>query len=136
MGLKVLGEEPFQISYHYGEGSGAVWIHDFSMMTRAETPIVLDEVRDKFHECFARVFAGHNADDGFNKLVLGANLDWRQVLVLRATASSCCRRASPSRRATWRRRSPTIRDSPRRSSRCSAPVSILPSPVPRRRSGA
>ena len=84
MGLKVVGEEPFEVSYRYGDGTGAVWIHDFHMRTRSGAAVDLAAVRDQFHETFARVFVGTIGDDGFNKLCLGAGLEWRDVLILRA----------------------------------------------------
>jgi glutamate dehydrogenase len=84
MGLKVIGEEPFEVDYHYGDGAGEVWVHDFHMETRDGAEVELGTVRDRFHECFVRVFEGDNADDGFNKLVLGAGLGWREILILRA----------------------------------------------------
>ena len=84
MGLKVVGEEPFEISYRYGDGTGAVWIHDFSMRTRSGAGVELKSVREKFHQTFARVFDGVVGDDGFNKLVIGAGLEWRDVVILRA----------------------------------------------------
>ena len=81
-GLKVVGEEPFEISYRYGDGTGAVWIHDFNMQTRSGAGVDLKSVREKFHQTFARVFDGAVGDDGFNKLVLGAGLEWRDVVIL------------------------------------------------------
>ncbi len=84
MGLKVVGEEPFEILYRYGDGTGAVWIHDFSMRTRSGAEVDLKTVREKFHETFARVFNNSVGDDGFNKLVLGAGLEWRDIVILRA----------------------------------------------------
>ena len=84
MGLKVVGEEPFEISYRYGDGTGAVWIHDFSMQTRSGAGVDLKTVREKFHQAFARVFNESVGDDGFNKLVLGAGLEWRDIVILRA----------------------------------------------------
>ena len=84
MGLKVVGEEPYEVSYRYGDGTGAVWIHDFNMRTRSGADVDLKAVREKFHQTFARVFNETVGDDGFNKLVLGAGLEWRDILVLRA----------------------------------------------------
>ncbi len=84
MGLRVIGEEPFEVGYLYGEKTGEIWVHDFSMESRAGADIDLAKVRELFHDSFARVFAGEIADDGFNNLVLGAGLAWRQILVLRA----------------------------------------------------
>ena len=84
MGLKVIGEEPFGVSYLYGETDGEIWVHDFAMESRSGADIDLATVREPFHTCFARVFAGQVADDGFNNLVLGAGLEWREILILRA----------------------------------------------------
>src|SRR5262249_32913806 len=39
-----------------------------------------------FQEAYAHVLAGEMEDDGFNRLVLSARLDWREVSVLRAYA--------------------------------------------------
>ena len=84
MGLKVMGEEPFEVNYVYGEHTGEIWVHDFAMEARSGMPVDLGAVRDSFHACFAGVFTGHVADDGFNNLVLGAGLEWREILVLRS----------------------------------------------------
>ncbi len=84
MGLKVVGEEPSEVSYRYGDGSGSVWIHDFSLRIPSGEDVDLKSVREKFHQTFARVFNGSVGDDGFNKLVLGAGLEWRDVVILRA----------------------------------------------------
>ncbi len=84
MGLKVIGEEPFAVEYNYGDGVGPVWVHDFQMESRSGAEIDLAAVRESFHEGFARVFDGAIADDGFNNLILGAGLEWREILVLRA----------------------------------------------------
>ena len=83
MGLKVIGEEPFAVEYQYGDGTGTVWVHDFQMESRSRADIDLDQVREPFHEGFARVFEQSSVDDGFNNLILGAGLEWREILVLR-----------------------------------------------------
>jgi glutamate dehydrogenase len=84
MGLKVIGEEPFAVEYQYGDGSGTVWVHDFQMESRAGAEIDLATVRGSFHDGFARVCNQSVANDGFNNLILGAGLEWREILVLRA----------------------------------------------------
>ena len=83
MGLRVIGEVPFAIRLSEG---GEVWIHDFGMRVQSSAEIALDEVRDSFHDAFARVWRGDMEDDGFNKLVLVAGLNAREVTVLRAYA--------------------------------------------------
>ena len=84
MGLKVIGEEPFAVRYQYGAGMETVWVHDFQMESRSGAEIDLSGVRESFHEGFALVLDQSIADDGFNNLVLGAGLKWREILVLRA----------------------------------------------------
>ena len=43
-------------------------------------------VRASFEQSFAQVWAGTIENDGFNRLVLGAGLGWREIVVLRAYA--------------------------------------------------
>jgi glutamate dehydrogenase len=84
MGLRVLSEMPFQL-----QPAGVaenVWLHDFRMETADGAEIDISTVKDVFHEAYGRILAGDMDDDGFNRLVLRARLDWRKVSVLRAYA--------------------------------------------------
>jgi glutamate dehydrogenase len=83
MGLKVNGEEPFEVTVRDDETTRSVWIHDFDMQTRSGEAVDLGATREKFQEALGRVFSGAASDDGFNVLVLAAGLTWQQVLVLR-----------------------------------------------------
>ncbi|HUL08479.1 MAG TPA: NAD-glutamate dehydrogenase [Candidatus Acidoferrum sp.] len=82
MGFKVISETPYMVQPRTAERS--VWIHDFGMLTADGREIELGSLRDIFHEALARVWSGEMEDDGFNRLVLGAGLDWREVTILRA----------------------------------------------------
>ncbi len=81
MGLRVIGEEPFEISLG---GDQTIWIHNFLMEEQDGEGIDLSAVKVSFEEAFEKVWAGEVEDDGFNRLVLKAGLGWRQVVVLRA----------------------------------------------------
>ena len=83
MGLKVLDERPYDI---WPEGRPVSWIHDFGLVLESEGTLDVEKVRERFQAAFARVWAGDAESDAFNKLVLGAGLDWREVAVLRAYA--------------------------------------------------
>jgi glutamate dehydrogenase len=61
-----------------------VWIYDFGLLCAGEVDV--DAIRDRFHEGFRRVWDGEAELDGFNGLILGAELDWREVTMLRAVA--------------------------------------------------
>ena len=53
-------------------------MQDFALVSRFGA---IDVARDRqrFEDAFARLWAGEMESDGFNRLILGACLDWRQV---------------------------------------------------------
>jgi glutamate dehydrogenase len=85
MGLKVIDEVPHHIS-PVGREDG-VYIHDFGLVLRSGARIDLDAVKANFEEAFGRIWSAEMENDGFNRLVIGAGLSWRQVVILRA----CCK---------------------------------------------
>ncbi len=82
MGLKVIREAPSEILPLGAERP--VYLHDFGLITGDGSSVDYTAVRQVFHDSFARVWAGDVEDDGFNRLVLCANLEWREVVMLRA----------------------------------------------------
>jgi glutamate dehydrogenase len=81
MGLRVTGEHPYRITRSSGS---PVSIDDFHLVY--EQPLDLKEAGDRFDDAFTRTWHGSTEDDGYNRLVLGAGLNWRQVSVLRTYA--------------------------------------------------
>jgi glutamate dehydrogenase len=84
LGLRVLGEHPYQIRPADGR---TIWLHDFEL--RFGLPVTLDvhAVRHLFEDAFASVWRGDAESDAFNRLVLGARLTWREVTLLRTYAA-------------------------------------------------
>ncbi len=82
MGLRVLGERPHLLSA--GDSGNSIWIHDLKMQSRDGAPIDVGAIREAFHAAFARIWSGDVEDDGFNSLVLKAELEWRDIIVVRA----------------------------------------------------
>ncbi|HEY0310282.1 MAG TPA: NAD-glutamate dehydrogenase domain-containing protein, partial [Luteimonas sp.] len=80
MGLRVITEHPFRIELGDGE---AAWIQDFEVES-ARVELDVDAIDASFEEAFAQLWRGHAENDGFNRLILGAGLTWRQVAMLRA----------------------------------------------------
>ncbi len=83
MGLKVIGETPYKVE---PKGTETCWIMDFSMTPAGNRPLDLDKIKEKFQQAFACVWDGQAENDGFNRLVLSAQLDWRETAMLRAYA--------------------------------------------------
>ena len=79
MGLRVISEHPYRID----GADGVAWIQDFEVET-ANRDIDVDSLDENFEEAFAQMWRGQAENDGFNRLILAANLSWRQVSVLRA----------------------------------------------------
>lgn len=81
MGLTVLDEQPSRIRDVHGRD---FWLHDFGMAVTSGADVDVEQTRERFHDAFARIWAGDVEDDGFNRLVLLAGLDARAVQILRA----------------------------------------------------
>ena len=81
MGVKVQSETPFDV-YPVGTPTG-VRIRDLRLVVQDEG-VNFAEAKPKFEETFLRVWKGDAEDDGFNRLVLAAGMEWHEVSVLRA----------------------------------------------------
>ncbi len=83
MGLKVLAEEPYEV--HPAGAASIVRIRDFSLDAEGVQDDITP-IKEKFQETFVRVWSRDAENDGFNRLVLAAELEWHEVVVLRAYA--------------------------------------------------
>jgi glutamate dehydrogenase len=86
MGVEVVDEQPFEVTRADG-----VTLHVYDFGLRVPDAAIWDEcphevLRDLFEGAVAAVWDGRAESDGFNRLVLAAQLTWRQVVVLRAVA--------------------------------------------------
>lgn len=84
MGFKVINEagpHPVKVP---GAAFDTLVIYDFGLETRDGADINIRQARDGFEDAFARVWFGEAESDGFNALVIGAGLTWREVVILRA----------------------------------------------------
>jgi glutamate dehydrogenase len=81
MGVNVLEELSYKVE---PEGMPPVYVHDFGMSHTGDLRVEVARVKPKFEEAFARAWGGEVENDDFNRLVLRANLSWREVTILRA----------------------------------------------------
>ncbi|MDJ0920968.1 MAG: NAD-glutamate dehydrogenase [Henriciella sp.] len=87
MGLFVAFENGFPISPSEDPVEGApdvYWVHSLSMRRTGDTPISLETVSEDFEQAFEAIWSGQAENDGFNALVLAANLTWREAALCRA----------------------------------------------------
>src|SRR5690606_27198794 len=65
-------------------GAGSrIFIQDFEVQPQAGIAVDPDAVRDSFQSAFERIWRGEVESDGFNRLILSAQMNWRQVAMLR-----------------------------------------------------
>ncbi|MBB4266252.1 NAD-glutamate dehydrogenase [Roseospira visakhapatnamensis] len=103
MGFHVHGEVPYELRARLDDGdpgedppggaeggpratTGRIWIHDFTMTSASGAVVDVGTVRGPFQQAYAHIWAGTLENDGLNRLIVEAGLDWRQVTVLRAYA--------------------------------------------------
>ncbi|MDQ2994982.1 MAG: NAD-glutamate dehydrogenase, partial [Pseudomonadota bacterium] len=82
MGLRVMGEQPYELKLD----GRVVWLNDFLMYYREDTPMNVDDIKERFQIAFYKVWKGVAGNDSFNRLVLAAKLSWTEVRILRAYA--------------------------------------------------
>jgi glutamate dehydrogenase len=84
MGLRVISERPYRLRSRNGEERDGIWIQDFEMSTADGEAISPGRVNQLFQDAFEQTWIGRIENDGFNRLILKAGLDWRQATALRA----------------------------------------------------
>ncbi len=93
LGVEVTDERPYRLER---QGHGPVWIYDFGLVHPRPVFVPVDDgtsgdhlpqgARARFCDAFHATWTGLAESDGLARLVLGAGLTWRQVVVLRAYA--------------------------------------------------
>jgi len=80
MGVDVHSERPYKVRL---KDDRRFWIQDFELRYPQADEIEIETAAERFEECFRRVLDGTIENDGYNKLILAAGLDWRQTALLR-----------------------------------------------------
>ncbi len=86
LGVEVVDEQPYEVTRTDGT---QLHVYDFGLRVASENTwaqLPHEEMRQLFEGAFAAVWDGRAESDGFNALVLGAGLSWRQVVILRTVA--------------------------------------------------
>ncbi|WP_101760420.1 NAD-glutamate dehydrogenase [Oceanicoccus sp. KOV_DT_Chl] len=83
LGLRVESEHPYGIKPASGR---QIWVHEFSLTYRLDATLDFTKTQEVFQQAFLRIWHGDAESDAFNKLILGAQLGWRDIAMLRAYA--------------------------------------------------
>jgi glutamate dehydrogenase len=83
MGLEVHTEHPYELTLQDGK---QFWIQVFNLRHESGSDIDVEEASQRFEECFMKVLTGNAENDGLNRLILSAELDWRETALVRCYA--------------------------------------------------
>ncbi|MGH8223750.1 MAG: NAD-glutamate dehydrogenase, partial [Woeseiaceae bacterium] len=83
MGTFVRSERPYKLTFRDGR---TFWIQDFELYYAGAAELDLDEAAVRFQDAFRRALTGDIENDGFERLILAAGLDWRQTALIRSYA--------------------------------------------------
>lgn len=82
MGLDVVDEHTYQVTPAHFEKS--VWIHRFRFKVQGVKKPRLWDIKKNFEQAIEKIWLGDIQNDGLNKLILLAGLQWRDSVMLRA----------------------------------------------------
>ncbi|MBT1449689.1 NAD-glutamate dehydrogenase [Glaciecola sp. XM2] len=82
-GLRVVDESPYRVTNEQGEIS---WVMDFTMLHKQSHDFDMERAQALFQSAFGDVWTSHLEDDGFNRLILGGQIEGRMVTIVRAYA--------------------------------------------------
>lgn len=83
LGLRVIGEHPYEVKR---SDDRRFYIHDFTLEYGLRAEVDIHEVKALFQDAFEAVWEEYAENDGFNRMVLGGKLSWREIAILRAYA--------------------------------------------------
>ncbi len=87
LGFRVIAENSYPVSLATpADGQCAASVLDFLMERADQIATDLDDIKAPLEDAFHATVSGEAENDGFNRLVVGAGLPWRQVGVLRGIA--------------------------------------------------
>lgn len=79
MGLRIIGERPYELKLD----DSSIWINDFEMTYVVSKDVNIKSIKEIFQRAFTKIWFNQAENDGFNRLVLEANLTWHETAMLR-----------------------------------------------------
>ena len=95
LGFSAIDERSYHIRPRFADGEHDVALHDMVLETSDGTPIELERHDKRLEGCFLATLRGEADNDGFNRLVVSAGAEWREVAMLRAFAAYLRQLGSP-----------------------------------------
>jgi glutamate dehydrogenase len=84
LGFRAIDERSFHLTPRFADRPVDVTLHDMVLERADGGPIELADQAARLEGCFLAVLRGEADNDGFNRLILSAGADWREVAGVRA----------------------------------------------------
>ena len=84
LGFRAIDERSYHLTPRFAAGAVDVTLHDMVLERADGGDIELTGHASRLEGCFLAVFRGEADNDGFNRLILAAGADWREVALIRA----------------------------------------------------
>ncbi len=84
LGFRAIDERSYHLKPRFADQVVDVTLHDMVLERADGGPIELAGHDSRLEGCFLAVFRGEADNDGFNRLILSAGADWREVAAIRA----------------------------------------------------
>jgi glutamate dehydrogenase len=84
LGFRVLDERTYRIGIEGQAGAPPIWMHEMEIERATGAAIDLSSIEKPMESALLALLRGDVESDGFNRLVLEAGLDWRDVSLLRS----------------------------------------------------
>jgi len=84
LGFRAIDERSYHLKPRFADAVVDVTLHDMVLERADGEPIELAGHDSRLEGCFLAVFRGEADNDGFNRLILSAGADWREVAAVRA----------------------------------------------------
>ncbi|MDX2205626.1 MAG: NAD-glutamate dehydrogenase [Hyphomicrobiaceae bacterium] len=84
LGFSGVDERSYTVMPRVDGEARAVTLYDMVLEASDGTPVALDQHDRRLEATFLAVFSGQAENDGFNRLVVAAGLDWRGTALLRS----------------------------------------------------
>jgi glutamate dehydrogenase len=84
LGFRAIDERSFHLTPRFAAGIVDVTLHDMVLERVDGGAVELKDHAGRLEACFLAVFRGEADNDGFNRLVVSAGAEWREVAVVRA----------------------------------------------------
>ena len=84
-GLRVVDERTYRISPKANPSPATVWLHDMTIETADSQPVdITTDLEKRLEASIMAVVGGRAESDGYNALILRADLSWRETATIRA----------------------------------------------------